>query len=348
MQKTAMKTLETVRRFRLARLPTPLHEAPRLRAALGGERRCPRILLKRDDLTDLVLGGNKARKLEFLVGEALEQRATVLITSGDLQSNHARMTAAAAAQAGMRSVLVLSTSAEDGMADPRGNLLLDRLLGATVHVIEGGSDKTATEREGARISQAVEELTAAGERPLVIALGGSSGTGALGYVDAVRETVAQLRELGCSPSHLYYASGSRGTQAGLELGTRLFAAGWRCVGIAVSGGEAEKRERAVRIAAEAAARLGVDAALSPDELLTDQDYYGDGYAIPTAACMDAIRLVARTEGVMLDPVYTAKGMAGLIDHIRQGRINAADTVLFLHTGGAPGLFGARDLARWLD
>lgn len=324
-------------RFELARLPTPLHEARRLRDALGGEFRCPRILLKRDDLTDLALGGNKARKLEFIVGDAIRQGVTALVTTGAVQSNHARMTAAAAAVARMRCTLVLGSDVEEPAA--QGNLLLDRLLGAKVRFYEAGEDADAEHREAAAVEEAVRDLASSGERPLHIPTGGSNAIGTLGYVQATRELVEQLQPLGFAPTRLYYASGSRGTQAGLELGARLFRTGYRCIGIAVSGGEPIKKERARTIAAGAADLLGVRVDLEEGGMHTEQQYYGPGYAVPTRSGMEALTLVARTEGVVLDPVYTAKAMAGMIDHIRSGAIDARDTVVFLHTGGSPGLFG---------
>lgn len=325
-------------RFRLARLPTPLHEAKRLREALGGAGRCPRILFKRDDLTDLALGGNKARKLEFLLGDAQRKRAKALVTTGGAQSNHARMTAAAAAIAGMKVALVLTT--DEAAPEIQGNLLLDRLLGADVHFVRGAESKSgsAAEAEAERVIELMARFEADGLRPYFIELGGSSAVGALGYVDASRELAKQLLEPGFEPTRLYYASGSRGTQAGLELGARLFGASYRPIGIAVSGGEPEKRDHAVRVAREAAELLGVTAVIDPELLVTDQGYYGEGYAIPTDACVEAIRIVVRNEGVLLDPVYTGKAMAGLIDHVRQGLIDPAETVVFLHTGGAPGFF----------
>jgi D-cysteine desulfhydrase family pyridoxal phosphate-dependent enzyme len=329
--------LDSQPRFRLARLPTPLQEATRLRDALGGRLTCPRILLKRDDLSDLALGGNKARKLEFLVGDALLKHATALITTGGVQSNHARMTAAAARIAGMKATLVLTTN--DPSPAPQGNLLIDRLLGADVHFVPGEDAKDGTanteERKVAEVTAALEDE---GETPYFVPLGGSNAIGTLGYVDATRELVAQIDELGLRPSRLYYASGSRGTQAGLELGARLFRATYRCSGVAVSGGEGRKREHAARIANEAAALIGTSTRIAPDDLLTDQEHYGEGYAIPTAACVEAMRLLAQTEGVLLDPVYSGKAMAGMIAHIRSGSVKAGETIIFLHTGGVPGFF----------
>lgn len=343
----ASAALDRMPRLQLARLPTPLQEAHRLRSALGGEMRCPRIFLKRDDLTDLALGGNKARKLEFIAGDAVRQGFTALVTTGATQSNHARMTAAAASIAGLRCALVLA----DGTSGPeiQGNLLLDHVLGATVHFYEGGEDDASERREQEKVAEVMAILEAGGERPAFIPTGGSTAVGTLGYVQATRELAGQLRAARCAPSRLYYASGSRGTQAGLELGARLFRPGYRCIGIAVSGGETTKLERARTIAAGAARLLGLDPATGPLDMHTEQQYYGPAYAVPTPAGIEALTLLARTEGVLLDPVYTAKAMAGMIDHIRSGAIQPDETIVFLHTGGSPGMFGhARSIIPLLD
>lgn len=325
-------------RFRLATLPTPLEEAVRLRQALGGSDRCPRILIKRDDLTGLAFGGNKARKLEFLIADALAQRATAVVTTGATQSNHARMTAAAARAAGLSAALVL-TGTPDGPV-PRGNLLLDRLFGATIHFIPPSPDPllAVSDSEAMKVSEVMADLEAKGEQPYLIPVGGSSAVGVCGYVAGTLELMDQLLEMGEAPTRLYYASGSRGTEAGLALGARMYSAPYRLFGVAVSGGESEKKERARRIATEAAVRLGVAARVSDEELHTDQRYIGEGYGIPTPGCLEAILLLARQEGILLDPVYSAKAMAGLIDHIRRRELDPSETVVFLHTGGTPALF----------
>jgi len=295
-------------------------------------------LIKRDDLTGLALGGNKARKLEFLMADALAKGADVIVSSGATQSNHARMTAAAARAVGLDCVLVLSAR----VADPplQGNLLLDRLFGATIHFIRANPDPrfAVAADEVERVNEVVEDLTRRGRRPYVIPIGGSSPIGALGYVDGSREIVEQLTASATRVDRLYYASGSRGTQAGLELGARLFSPPYRLRGIAVSGGEPDKRVRAARIANEAAALLGADVAIQPGELSTDQGYIGDGYGIATPGGREAIRLLAEGDGVLLDPTYTAKAMAALIADIRAGSVAPDETVVFLHTGGAPALF----------
>lgn len=332
--------LDVQPRITLARTPTPLHEAERLRAALGGPAVCPRILLKRDDLTDLALGGNKARKLEYLFGDARRQGATAVVTTGGPQSNHARMTAAAARLLGMEVTLVLSAGPDEPAS--QGNLLLDRLLGAKVRFAREGNGMSADEAESAAIAEAIEDLEARGRKPYFVELGGSCRIGVLGYVAATRELAGQLRDANETPTRLYHASGSRGTQAGLELGARIFDAPYRVHGIAVSGGEEKKRAKAMAIANEAAELIGVSVRIAADELITHQGYYGEGYAIPTPGCVEAIELLARTEAILIDPVYTGKAMAGMIDHIRSNEIDASETIVFLHTGGSPGLFAQAD------
>jgi 1-aminocyclopropane-1-carboxylate deaminase/D-cysteine desulfhydrase-like pyridoxal-dependent ACC family enzyme len=226
---------------RLAVLPTPLEDAPRLREALGGRARCPRILVKRDDLTGLGLGGNKARKLDFLIGDALARGATSVTTTGAAQSNHARMTAAAARRAGLAVDLVLTTA--DEPAPLEGNLLLDHLFGARVHMVPAVDPMLAVGHDEAVVRQVAEALVADGGRPYVIAVGGSSAVGALGYVAGTVELAGQLAALGVAPRRVYFASGSRGTQAGLTLGAHLLALPYDLHGVAVSGGEPEKPRR---------------------------------------------------------------------------------------------------------
>ncbi len=320
-------------RVRLATLPTPLDDAARLRDALGGRTRCPRILVKRDDLTGLGLGGNKARKLEFLMGAALAERATTVITTGAVQSNHARMTAAAASRCGLGCDLVLTTTAPSPPLE--GNLLLDHLFGARVHLVPAVDPMLAVGHDEAIVAGIADAHRVQGGRPYVIPVGGSSATGALGYVAGTLELAGQLDALGVVPRRVYYASGSRGTQAGLTLGAHLVDAPYELYGVAVSGGEPEKIERARRAAADAADLLGDGSSVSGARFFTDQGFIGDGYGLPTAACVEALRLVARTEALVLDLTYTAKAMAALVAHVGSGELTPDDTVVFLHTGGAP-------------
>ncbi|HET9982773.1 MAG TPA: pyridoxal-phosphate dependent enzyme [Longimicrobiales bacterium] len=326
-------------RFPLLHGPTPLHELPGVRAALGGPERCPRILVKRDDLAGPALGGNKARKLEYVVADALARGATHLVTVGAVQSNHARMTAAAARLAGLGCVLVLTS--ESGSPTPEGNLLLDRLLGAEVVIVPPGPPGAADNpHEAAAVAEAMERLAARGDRPYHIPVGASMPLGVLGYVDAVAELERQLAAGGIAPARLYFAAGSRGTQAGIVLGARLHGAGWTPHGVAVSPGDPEKTGRAVALAAAAAELLGSDARIGPEDVVTHQEMIGPGYAIPTPESRAAIRLLAGADALLLDPVYTAKAMAGLLGDIRGGAIDPGETVVFLHTGGVPALFTA--------
>ena len=337
--------IERIPRVPLATLPTPLHEARRLRDALGGPDRCPRILLKRDDLTGLALGGNKARKLEFLVADALRGGATILVTTGGAQSNHARMTAAAGRMVGLPTSLVLSAAA--GERDVQGNLLLDRLLGAEVTFVEPASDpmKLTGPDEAAALAELEAALRARGERPYLVPLGGSTPLGVLGYVAGALELEGQLKAAGERPERLYVACGSRGTAAGLVLGARLAGASYVVHGVAVSGGDPASTGFAVEIANGAAELLGSDVRLTTGDFATDQSQIGPGYGRSTRGSVEAIELLARSEGILLDPVYTAKAMAGLVADVRDGAVDPAATVVFLHTGGQPALFAhAAELA----
>lgn len=325
-------------RVRLAAAPTPLEDAVRLRETLGGRARCPRILVKRDDLTGLGLGGNKARKLDFLLGDALAAGATSLITTGAAQSNHARMTAAAARRCGLTADLVLTVTSDAPPAE--GNLLLDGLFGARLHFVPSVDPMLAVGHDEAVVQHVAEERRAEGGRPYVIPVGGSSAVGALGYVAGTLELATQLAVLGVEPARLYFASGSRGTQAGLTLGAHLLGCSYALYGVAVSAGEPEKIERARRVASEAAALLGADASVREARYFTDQAFIGSGYGLPTPEGLDALLVTARAEALVLDLTYTAKAMAALIAHVRRGELTPDDTVVFLHTGGSPATFTA--------
>jgi D-cysteine desulfhydrase family pyridoxal phosphate-dependent enzyme len=324
--------LDHLPRFPLATLPTPLDEAFRLREALGGRGRCPRILIKRDDLTGLAFGGNKVRKLEFLVGDALERGATTLITCGAAQSNHARATAAAAVKAGLRSFLVLYPSTQEHV--PQGNLLLDQLMGAELQWIESGAGRDEA------IRKAGDGARAAGEKPYEIPVGGSSPIGAAGYMTMTIELKSQLAAIGTEPNYLYFASGSGGTQAGITVAARLLEMPYEIRGILDSPDSPEFRKRMLNAAHGAAALVGSDLRLAPEDLDPIAGYYGEAYAAPTPEADAAILLLARTDAIFLDPVYSAKAMSGLIDHIRTGQVKPDETVVFVHTGGTPALFAA--------
>ena len=316
-------------RVSLAHTPTPLEEMPRLSKAVGG----PRLFIKRDDCTGLALGGNKTRKLEFLVGDALDQGADTVITAGAVQSNHCRQTAAAVAKMGLRCILVLTPSREKAYT---GNILLDEVLGADVRLVGSGAEVEPT------FEKVMEEVRDGGGVPYLIPIGGSNSTGALGYVSLVQELVQQSNHQGFAIDYVVSASGSGGTQAGLIAGCKGMSTGIGVVGVGVSRSKAESRERVSRICNETLSRLGTGLPVSEGDIEVYDEYIGEGYGAVTPAMVKALRLAAETEGVILDPVYTGKAMAGLIDLARQGRFSGDDTVVFVHTGGVPGLFAYAD------
>jgi D-cysteine desulfhydrase family pyridoxal phosphate-dependent enzyme len=319
--------LATFPRFPLTTIPTPLQRARNLEAAIGVPS--PRIYIKRDDMTGLAFGGNKARKLEYLVADALAAGATTLVTEGGVQSNHARQTAAAAVLAGLKSVLVLD--AREGTAI-RGNLLLDHLMGADIRIV------TTPQERPAMMARIVDDLMAVGDRPYLIPSGGSVPIGALGYVAMVQELMGQLQGLGEAPTRLYFATGSMGTQTGLVVGARAFNAPFAIQGIADEEIGAEWKTAALSLIAATADLIGLRATFSAADLLIDDGFVGEGYAKRTADGLEAIRLLARTEAIFLEPVYTGKAMAGLLAHIRSGRFSPDESVIFVHTGGSPALF----------
>ena len=327
--------LDAFPRVALAHLPTPLEPMERLGAELGG----PRLLVKRDDCTGLALGGNKTRKLEFLMAEALEAGADTVITAGGLQSNHVRQTAAAAAKLGLAAHLVLARKVpwERDDYDRTGNILLDRLLGAELHFLPAGGDRAAA------MDALAVRLRGAGARPYVIPLGGSNATGALGYVNCARELVQQAEALCGGLDAVVLASSSGGTQAGLIVGLAALGHPARVIGIDVDG-DVEGVASAVREAAAATAeRLDLDAAAVLGRVEVVAGYGGPAYGLPTPEMRRAVELTARREGLLLDPVYSGKAMAGLMGLIAAGRFNAGARVVFLHSGGAPALFAYRSV-----
>jgi L-cysteate sulfo-lyase len=332
-----MKTLDDFPRVRLAHAPTPLEPLARLSAHLGG----PKIYIKRDDQTGLATGGNKARKLEFLVGEALAEGADTLVTTGGVQSNHARQTAAAAARLGLGCELLLPkiVTGRSASYETSGNVLLDHLCGATVHVLPAEDYRTEV------FDAHVGRLRAAGRKPYFIPTGGSTPLGALGYVNAMLELTAQLKSQDVAPTAIFVGTGSCGTHGGILAGLALadYAPNGhdtRLVGVSVSGKSAEREPMVLKLASEALRLLDATSAMDiPAEksCVLDQ-YVGPAYGQPTSGMVEAVRLLASLEGILLDPVYTGKAMAGLIDQIRQGKFAKSDKVIFWHTGGTVGLF----------
>jgi D-cysteine desulfhydrase family pyridoxal phosphate-dependent enzyme len=307
-------------RVRFAHLPTPVEAMPRLSAALGG----PRLLIKRDDQTGMALGGNKTRKLEFLLAEAQANGARTLITAGAVQSNHCRQTAAVAAHFGLDCILVL---AGDPPAHPSGNLLLDQFFGAQV---------VWTDYDGrdALLKRTFNSAWSDGRRPYLIPYGGSNPTGAAAYVYAVEELLTQDVE----PDWIVFPSSSGGTQAGLALGARRFGFKGKVLGISVDEPARALQEWVAALATETSERFGQKSLFEPGDVLVNADYNGAGYGVMGLQEREAILMFARYEGLLLDPVYTGRAAAGMIDLIRKGFFKATETVLFWHTGGVPALF----------
>lgn len=307
-------------RILLAQLPTPIELLPRLSAVLGG----PRLWVKRDDQTGVALGGNKVRKLEYVLAEAQANGARTLVTVGGIQSNHCRLTAALAARFDMACILVLSGEPAE---NPNGNVLLDQLFGAQIIWT------TLQEREKT-LDEAFQQAWADGKRPFLIPLGASTPTGTVGYYTAFQEFLAQQVDV----DWIVLASSSAGTQAGLTLGAKN--SGWRgkVLGIGIDHPAAELQNEVARLASEAANRLDLSVKVAPDEVLVNDDYLGGGYAVMGDPEIEAIRMFAQSEGVLLDPVYTGRAASGMIDLVRQGFFKTMDRVLFWHTGGAPALF----------
>ena len=324
-------------RIRLGTFPTPLQFLPRLTAELGG----PQIYIKRDDLTGLALGGNKTRMLEYLLADALSQGATHLITEGGPQSNHVRQTLAAARVTGLQVLIVTNTA--DPNPPVQGNFLLDQIFGITYHRVPEERDRPA------RMAELADDLRASGATPYIIPGGGSNEVGALGYVSAMLELNYQLWDLGLNPSTLYLPNGGGGTHAGVALGAALYGAVYQVRGIMIEDNAAIGVERSWSIVQKTADRLGIVCPLSRDDIVCVDGFVGEAYAVPTAEGLEALRLLAHTEAILLEPVYSAKALAGMLSEIRSGMYTQTQSVIFLHTGGAPELFAmTAELAPILD
>ena len=322
--------MNTIPRQNFAHLPTPVEELPRLSAHLGG----PRILVKRDDLTGLAFGGNKTRKLEFLIAEAQQQGACLLITDGAVQSNHCRQTAAAAAKYGLDCILVLSGQRPE---QPTANLLLDHLFDADIVWVEQREQRAAT------MQSIFEKAQAEDCKPYLVPYGGSSPTGALGYAFAMQELIGQS----IPADWILFASSSGGTQAGLVLGQRAFGYSGRVLGISIDESEEWLQGHVSRLASQASEKLGPRLDFAPQDVLVNAEYCHAGYGVFGAGEKEAIELFAEYEGLLLDPVYTGRAAAGMIDLIRRGFFSKHETVLFWHTGGQPALFADKYTAEIL-
>ena len=316
--------MKEVHRLHFAHLPTPIEELTRLTEHLNG----PQILVKRDDLTGLAFGGNKTRKLEFLVAEALDQGAKTLITGGALQSNHCRQTAAAAARFGLDCILVLNGEMPDA---PSANLLLDHMFGAEILTIK---DRALRDR---MLQKTCDKALQQGRKPYLVTYGGSSPTGALGYAFALQELLEQNVHAGW----ILFGTSSGGTHAGLVLGQRVFGYQGKVLGISIDEPEEWLKTRVSTLASEASEKLGERIDFSREDVLANEAYCKAGYGVLTDAGREAVKLFAKYEGLLLDPVYTGRAAAGMLDLIRKDFFKKEETILFWHTGGQPALFAEK-------
>jgi len=317
-------------RVPLAHLPTPLEHLPRLSAHLGG----PQIFVKRDDCTGLATGGNKTRKLEFSMAAALAEGADTVVTVGAVQSNHVRQTAAAACKLGLRCEVLLEHRINEPSDDylNSGNVLLDRIFGANLREYPAGTDFDA------EMQAVADEVKAGGDSAYIIPGGASNQIGALGYVNCALELVSQATECGLVVDHLVTATGSAGTQGGLIVGLKAMNTGIPLLGIGVSAGREAQEQKVFDLACETADYIGVPGCVARDDVIANCDYVGDGYGIPTVSMNEAVMLLARLEGLLFDPVYSGKALAGLIDLVGKGHFEGAENIVFLHTGGSAAFF----------
>jgi L-cysteate sulfo-lyase len=318
----------------LGHFPTPLEYMPRLSKHLGG----PDLWVKRDDCTGLATGGNKTRKLEYSMAAALEEGADTIITVGAVQSNHVRQTAAAACKLGLACEVLL----EHRVADPSepyansGNVFLDRILGANLREYPGGSDFDTA------MIDVADEIKASGGKPYVVPGGASNAIGALGYVNCAIELLDQATEQGLTIDHIVTATGSAGTQAGLVVGLKALHSDIPVLGIGVNARKDAQEEKVYTLACQTAEYIGKPGIVAREDIVANCNYVGDGYGVPTESMNDAILMLARFEGLLFDPVYSGKGLAGMIDLIRKGEFDNAKNIVFLHTGGSAALFAYVD------
>jgi L-cysteate sulfo-lyase len=322
-------------RVSLAHLPTPLEFLPRLTERLGG----PEIWVKRDDCTGLATGGNKTRKLEFSMGEALEQGADTIITVGAVQSNHVRQAAAAAARLGMRCEVLLEHRVQKpgDLYLHSGNVLLDRIFGAHLREYDKGTDFNEA------MDQIAREVRANGGTPYIIPGGASNPVGALGYVGCAEELLQQCEAQDVAFDHMVLASGSAGTHAGMAAGLRASGSELPILGVGVNVPRDEQEAKVYDLACATADYIDRPGCVSREDIVADCNFIGAGYGEPTEGMNEAVLMLARTEGLLFDPVYSGKALAGMIDYVRKGRFTAGQKIVFLHTGGVAGLFAYADI-----
>lgn len=323
-------------RLEFCHLPSPLEPLPRLTRHLGG----PNIFIKRDDCTGLAGGGNKSRKLEYIFADVLQKDVDVVVTQGDVQSNHVRQTAAAAARFGIECHAILSRRVEDAMPNfyyekESGNVFLDNLFGAKLHYVPGETDMDQA------LEAHAETLRRQGRKPYIIPGGGNTPLGAMGYVRCAHELLGQARDVDLKIDCIVHTTGGTTTQVGLLVGLFSLASQVRVHGVSSGKPKAMQEAKMKRLCADLMAFAGIDGAVPESAIVADSDFTGPGYGIPGPETIEAIELVARLEGILLDPVYTGKSMAGLISLIRRGQFKPGENIVYLHTGGTPALFAYR-------
>lgn len=323
------REFDNIPRINLTNLPTACNKMSNVTSLVGG----PDLYIKRDDVMELAHGGNKTRKLEYALAEALNNDAKAVVTQGGLQSNHVRQTCSGAAKVGLECHVVLSNPVPEMEAElmGSGNFLMDQLMGANIYIAEDG--------RGPLVEQVLAELTATGKNPYNIPAGASNGIGSLGYMNAARELIGQWDDMGINPSHIFTATGSCGTQSGLLMGLRYFGnTDTKVIGISVSSTSERLEQRNREVLNMICDETGIAKDFIRDEdIVVIDDYLGEGYGRPTAAGISAIRTIGENEGIILDPVYTGKGMSAMLDLIKNNKLENAKDVVFLHTGGAPAI-----------
>lgn len=327
---SAVSKLRNIPRLNIGFYPTPIEELTRFREAIGGG---PRLFIKRDDYTGAGMGGNKVRKLEYLLAQAIAEGADTAITIGSEKSNHARVTAALCARLGLRCILVLNRATQSDNSLKPASIAVDEIVGAEIHMVADRKDRVPT------LVSIAERLRSEGKRVVEIPLGASTPLGALGYVRAVEEAATQLKAMDIKPDYIFHSSSSGGTQAGLLVGSELFGLeATQIIGVSPDDPAISIAREVRKIAVSAGEMLGLtDAVLREDAVVLDQ-FVGKGYSIPSNQSAAALGLLAQTEGILLDPIYTAKAMAAMIDWIKRGRISPKETAIFWHTGGQLAMF----------
>lgn len=333
--------LDRIPKLTLGFFPTPLHRLDHLSKILGVE-----IYLKRDDLSGFsVFGGNKIRKLEYLLADALEQKSDTVITYGASQSNHAMQTVTSCRRLGLNPLLYLVSMVKSDEEELKANLLLERILGAEVHLepLAHSDDQGAAARCKEKAQMRIRELEETGHKCYEIPMGGANALGTLGFIEGFLELEEQVHNLGVEPEYLYHASGSGGTLAGLAAGKKLLQSGINIRSVGVGLGSDDYKEKVAALATDVLSLLGSEDVVTQNEFEYHDGYSSEGYEVPSEAGTEALLLLARHEGILLDPVYTAKAFSGMVDHIRKGDIAKGSTVVFWHTGGVTALFAEKEI-----